>query len=139
MRFYLRAMSYFKQDLLLIGSVLLLIGLSVCVGVLQAWPLGMMADALAGQHPTDWIHRVFSSLQLPFAKDNTGLQIVGIALVGMFLKVGSGFDHAVQEHAAIPLAVQREQPGPHGVVPKAAGRSAPTTTAISLRATPSIV
>ncbi len=87
MRFYLRAMSYFKQDALLIGSVLVLIGLSVCVGVLQAWPLGLMADALAGQHPTDWIHRLFNSLQLPFTRDNTALQLVGIALIGMFLKV----------------------------------------------------
>jgi subfamily B ATP-binding cassette protein MsbA len=87
MRFYLRAMSYFKQDLLLIGSVLLLIGLSVCVGVLQAWPLGLMGDALAGQHPSDWIHRVFSAMQLPFTKHSTGLQLVGLALIGMLLKV----------------------------------------------------
>ena len=92
MRFYLRAMSYFKQDLLLIGSLLLLIGLSLCVGLLQAWPMGMMADALAGQHPTDWIHKVFNVLQAPFTsskhkEQNLGVQIIGIALIGMFLKV----------------------------------------------------
>ena len=87
MRFYLRAMSYFKQDLLLIGSVLLLIALSVCVGLLQAWPLGIMADTIAGQHPTDWIHRVFGFMMLPLVKGNLGVKIIGITLIGMFLKI----------------------------------------------------
>jgi len=87
MRFYLRAMSYFKQDLLLIGSVLLLIGLSVCVGLLQAWPLGIMADTITKQNANDWVHKVFNVMLLPFSKGGMPMKIIGLTLIGMFLKV----------------------------------------------------
>jgi len=87
MRFYLRAMSYFKQDLLLIGSIMLLIGLSVCVGLLQAWPLGIMADMLTKQDANDWIHRVFNAMLLPFSRGGMPMKIIGLTLIGMFLKI----------------------------------------------------
>src|SRR5687767_8488975 len=84
MRLYLRAVAYFRQDLPLIGLLLLAIGFSTTVGLLVAWPMALLIDSVLST-PTKhtFIHRLFLS-PLP---DSTLGKIVGLALIGLGLKL----------------------------------------------------
>src|SRR5947209_3570502 len=43
---YRRAILYFAPDRLRIVAMLVLIGLSVCVGLLEAWPIAILIDGV---------------------------------------------------------------------------------------------
>ncbi|MDB5037677.1 MAG: transporter family carbohydrate exporter [Bacteriovoracaceae bacterium] len=84
MRFYYRALSYFRQDSGLIILLLILTALITASGLLIAWPLAILVDSVLAPVPkSDWIHRVFLAL-LP--ENNKMMQIIGLALMGLLLK-----------------------------------------------------
>src|SRR5215208_6798574 len=79
-----RAMRYFKPDWPWIALLVVLILVSVCVGLLEAWPLAVLIDSVLTPTPhTDWIHQLFLS-RLPATK--TG-QIVGLVVIGMSIQL----------------------------------------------------
>jgi subfamily B ATP-binding cassette protein MsbA len=87
MRLYLRALSYFRSDWRLVIVWLLLIACATGIGLLTAWPMAILLDtvlASPGQPANqDWIHRLLLG-PLPTARVG---QIVGLAAVGLLLKV----------------------------------------------------
>ena len=79
-----RAMRYFKPDWPWIVLLVVLIGISVFVGLLETWPLAVLIDSVLTPTPhTDWIHQLFLS-RLPASK--TG-QIVGLVVIGMSIQL----------------------------------------------------
>lgn len=77
-------MAYFRPDWRLIAVLIVLIGISVAVGILEAWPLAVLIDSVLTDQPKgDWIHALFLSV-LPDTK--TG-QIVGLVIIGMGLQL----------------------------------------------------
>jgi ATP-binding cassette, subfamily B, bacterial len=79
-----RAMAYFTPDWPLIAALVVLIGLSVTVGILEAWPLAVLIDSVLTDRPKgDWVHALFLSV-LPDTKIG---QIVGLVLIGMALQL----------------------------------------------------
>jgi ATP-binding cassette subfamily B protein len=79
---YRRAMAYFTRDWPLIAVLVILIGVSVCVGLLEAWPLAVLIDSVLTREPKgDWVHALFLSV-LP--ADTIG-QVVGLVLIGLGL------------------------------------------------------
>ncbi len=79
-----RSMAYFKPDWRWIALLVVLIGISVAVGLLETWPLAVLIDSVLTAMPhTDWIHQLFLSF-LPASK--TG-QIIGLVLIGMGLQL----------------------------------------------------
>jgi len=65
-----------------------LTGVSVLLGLLQSWPLAIIIDAVLTQHPkSGWIYRLFLA---PLPRDPVG-QVVGVALIGMGMKVVQDF------------------------------------------------
>lgn len=67
-----------------IATLVALIGISICVGLLEAWPLAVLIDSvLTGQPKGDWVHGLFLWLLPP---DKVG-QIVGLVLLGMGLYI----------------------------------------------------
>ena len=79
-----RAISYFRSDKALIAVLVVLIGISVCVGLLEAWPLAILIDSVLTREPEgDRMHAVFLSF-LP--EDKLG-QVVGLVLIGMGLQI----------------------------------------------------
>ena len=81
---YRRALGYFAADWVRIAALVGLIGVSVCVGLLEAWPLAVLIDSvLTGQPKGDWVHGLFLSI-LPASKVG---QIVGLVLMGMGLHI----------------------------------------------------
>ena len=81
---YRRAMSYFVPDWAWIAVVVGLIGVSVGVGLLEAWPVAVLIDSVLTQNPKGgWLHDLFLSI-LP--DDKTG-QIIGLVLIGMALQI----------------------------------------------------
>ena len=84
LQFYLRAISYFRSDHLLILLLLALTGLSILLGLAQAWPLAILIDCVLTDHPRHcWANRLFLAL-LPA---NTVGQVIGVALIGMAIKI----------------------------------------------------
>jgi subfamily B ATP-binding cassette protein MsbA len=84
MSVYTRAMAYFAPDRRWIAALVGLIGISVGVGLLEAWPFAVLIDSVLTQQPKgDWIHGLFLSL-LPESKVG---QIVGLVLIGLVLQV----------------------------------------------------
>ncbi len=82
-RLYLRAVSYFRQDWLLILIWIALIGIATVLGLLAAWPMAILLDSVlsnSAQH--DLIHRLILNL-LPSHRVG---QIVGLAAGGLILK-----------------------------------------------------
>ena len=60
MRFYLRAIAYFRDDLPLILASLVLIGLSTLAGLLQPFLAGILIDGILGtKGNTQWVYRGF--------------------------------------------------------------------------------
>jgi len=77
-------LGYFAADWVRIAALVGLIGVSVCVGLLEAWPLAVLIDSvLTGQPKGDWVHGLFLSV-LPASKVG---QIVGLVLMGMGLHI----------------------------------------------------
>lgn len=77
-------MEYFAADWVWIVALVALIGVSVCVGLLEAWPLAVLIDSvLTGQPKGDRVHSLFRSV-LP--ADKVG-QVLGLVLMGMGLHI----------------------------------------------------
>ena len=59
-------------------------GISVCVGLLEVWPLAVLIDSVLTNDPhTDRIRQLFLSL-LPATKIG---QVIGLVLIGMSLQL----------------------------------------------------
>jgi ATP-binding cassette subfamily B protein len=81
---YRRAMVYFTPDWAWIAVLVALIGVSVAVGLLEAWPLAILIDSVLTREPKgDWIHGLFLSV-LPESRIG---QVVGLVLIGMGLQI----------------------------------------------------
>jgi ATP-binding cassette, subfamily B, bacterial len=81
---YRRALGYFAVDRVWIAALVALIGVSVCVGLLEAWPLAVLIDSVLTDQPKgDWVHGLFLSI-LPASKVG---QIIGLVLMGMGLHI----------------------------------------------------
>lgn len=81
---YERAFSYFSPDRLWIATLVVLIGVSVGVGLLEAWPLAVLVDSVLTTAPKGgWLHGYFLAV-LP--KDKPG-QILGLVLIGLVLQI----------------------------------------------------
>lgn len=81
---YRRALRYFAPDRRWIALLVGLIGVSVAVGLLEAWPLAVLIDTVLSKEPkSDWMHRAFLSL-LP--EDRLG-RVIGLVLIGMGLQL----------------------------------------------------
>src|SRR3954468_15444598 len=81
---YRRAIAYFLPDRARIAVLVCLIGVSVAVGLAEAWPVAILIDSVLTQTPKgDRIHELFLSV-LP--DDKTG-QIIGLVLIGMGLQI----------------------------------------------------
>ncbi len=79
-----RAVAYFRPDRPWIALLVLLIGISVSVGLLETWPLAVLIDSVLSERPnTDWIHQIFLSF-LPVSKVG---QVIGLVLIGMGLQL----------------------------------------------------
>lgn len=83
MQLVLRSISYFRRDFRLIAILLFLIGASVVLGLLNAWPMAILVDTVLSQTPhPNWIQTLFLA---PFG-DLRLNQVLGMALVWMILK-----------------------------------------------------
>ena len=81
---YRRAMSYFAPDRLRMAGLVGLIGVSVCVSLLEAWPIAILVDTVLTDKPSaDWVHQIFVS----FLPDSKFGQIVGLVVLGAALQV----------------------------------------------------
>lgn len=79
-----RSLSYFRQDFLTIVALLVLIGASVLLNLLNAWPIAILVDTILSPTASpNWIHQLFLA---PFG-DNKVHQTIGIAAFGMLLKI----------------------------------------------------
>src|SRR3982751_1420065 len=60
MSFYVRAISYFKADVVKIVLSLLVIAAMTACGLLQVYPLAILADNVFGPYsPAGWLSRFF--------------------------------------------------------------------------------
>ncbi len=80
------AISYFKPDRMLILLLLFLTGISIVLGLLQAWPLAIIIDCVLttqahARH--NWINRL---LLAPLPASTLG-RIIGITVIGMLMKI----------------------------------------------------
>jgi ATP-binding cassette, subfamily B, bacterial len=83
-RIVLRSISYFRKDLLLIVTLLLLIGASVLCNLLNAWPMAILVDTVLSPTPKpNWIHTLFLA---PFGEGKLN-QIFGMAIVAMLIRI----------------------------------------------------
>lgn len=84
MNFYLRAISYFRQDWVLIVLSLVLIGMQTVAGLLQVYPLAILVDSVFGPHgPTGFLSRQFFSVA-PVGKVG---QVILLAAIVLFLRL----------------------------------------------------
>lgn len=84
MQIVLRSISYFRRDLRLIAMLLFLIGASVVLNLLNAWPMAILVDTVFSQTPQpNWIHRL---LLAPFGNLRLN-RVFGMALVAMIVKI----------------------------------------------------
>ncbi len=84
MKAYLRTLTYFRREWPLIGLLLALIGVSIAVGLAQAWPTAVLIDSVLTPTPsTGLVDRLFLA---PLPKNKLG-QALGITLIMMLLKV----------------------------------------------------
>src|ERR1700753_1754649 len=80
MRFYFRAISYFRPDAGKIFLCLILIAISSAAGLLQVYPLAILADNVFGPFaPASWLAKLFFNTAPP----GKGGQV--ISLTGMLL------------------------------------------------------
>ncbi|NMG22184.1 ABC transporter ATP-binding protein [Brasilonema bromeliae] len=84
MQIVLRSISYFRKDLWLIATLLVLIGASVVLNLLNAWPIAILVDTVLSPTPKpNWIHTLFLA---PFGEGRLN-RIFGMAIVGMIIKI----------------------------------------------------
>jgi subfamily B ATP-binding cassette protein MsbA len=84
MVFLLRTLSFFRQDRWRIALLMMLIGCSVVIGLLMAWPMAILVDIVLSPAPRgDWMHQL---LLAPLPDDRLS-QIIGLAIIGMLLKL----------------------------------------------------
>ncbi len=90
MRFYLRAIAYFREDLGLILTSLALIGLSTLAGVLQPLlPPILLSLFFAGPPSTKWIYRSFYRMahSVGIHSDERVQLIILLAVLAVVLRV----------------------------------------------------
>jgi ATP-binding cassette, subfamily B, bacterial len=81
---YRRALAYFTPDWPWIALLVVLIGISVGVGLLEAWPLAILIDTVLNQNPKgDWMHGYFLAV-LPESRMG---QVIGLVLIGLGLQI----------------------------------------------------
>lgn len=83
MRFYLRALSYYRTGWPLIGLLLLCVAMASSVGALMAWPMAILVDSVFGVSEPHGIHRLF----LWVLPDHKLGQIIGLAAMGVLMKL----------------------------------------------------
>src|SRR5262245_55581195 len=84
MRFYLRALSYFRPDLPKIIAMIAMIGISVGAGLLQAYPIAILVDCIGkGLAPANAVYRAF----FHFAPESKVGQILALAAITVGLRV----------------------------------------------------
>jgi subfamily B ATP-binding cassette protein MsbA len=84
MSVYRRSMRYFLADWAWTAVLVGLIGVSVCVGLLEAWPFAVLIDSVLTSKPnSDVVHTFFLTI-LP--ADKVG-QVVGLVAIGMVLHI----------------------------------------------------
>ncbi|BAZ24896.1 ATP-binding protein of ABC transporter [Kalymmatonema gypsitolerans NIES-4073] len=84
MQIVLRSISYFRKDLWLIATLLVLIGASVLLNLLNAWPMAILVDTVLSPTPKpNWIHTLFLA---PFGEGRLN-RIFGMAIVGMIIRI----------------------------------------------------
>jgi ATP-binding cassette, subfamily B, bacterial len=83
-RIVLRSISYFRRDLWLIVTLLVLIGASVALNLLNAWPMAILVDTVLSPTPQpNWMHRLFLA---PFGEGRLN-RIFGLALIAMLIRI----------------------------------------------------
>jgi ABC-type multidrug transport system fused ATPase/permease subunit len=88
MRFYLRAISYFRNDLPLIVTSLVLVGFSTLAGLLQPFMLGIFIDVIFSSAPsTYWVYRIFAMLAHRLGLESEMQQVGLVALLAVSLRV----------------------------------------------------
>src|SRR5439155_15027485 len=84
MRFYLRAIRYFRPDLPKIILMIVLIGISTGAGLLQAYPLAILIDCIGKKlPPQNAVYRAFFWLA---PSDAVG-QIIALAAITLALRI----------------------------------------------------
>src|SRR5438874_4023606 len=84
MRFYARALGYFRPDLPKIILMILMIGISTGAGLLQAYPLAILIDCIGKNlPPQNSIYRAFFAL----APSSVVGQIVALAAITLGLRI----------------------------------------------------
>jgi ATP-binding cassette, subfamily B, bacterial len=84
MEFYSRVLSFFRPDWVRVVILVGLISLSVCVALLEAWPLAILIDTVLAEAPSaDWVHSTFLHM-LPESRPG---QIVGLVVIGAALQI----------------------------------------------------
>lgn len=90
MRFYLRAIAYFREDLPLIVASLVLIALSTLASLLQPLMFTILIDTILSKKPTDfWVNRGFVRLTHLFgiSAGDSMRQVVALAVMSLLLRV----------------------------------------------------
>jgi subfamily B ATP-binding cassette protein MsbA len=90
MRFYLRAIAYFRQDLPLIVASLALIALSTLASLLQPLMFTILIDTILSKKPADfWVNRGFVRITHLFGISSGDAlhQIVALAAMSLLLRV----------------------------------------------------
>src|SRR4051812_31784040 len=84
MRFYLRAISYFKADTGKIALSLIVIAAMTLCGLLQVYPFAILSDSVfSGLPPKDWVYRLFLAIS-PSTKVG---QIISLSLIVLGLRL----------------------------------------------------
>ena len=80
----LRCLSYFSAERARLSRLLILMGLSMLAGILQAWPLAVLVDSIAAPGARQgWIHRMFTTWM-----PQGGLgQMIGLSATALVLGV----------------------------------------------------
>jgi subfamily B ATP-binding cassette protein MsbA len=78
------SISYFRGDAVLIEILFLMIGVSVVLNLLYAWPIAILVDTVLNVTPhQNWIHRL---LLAPFGESKVA-QVLGMAFIEMLIKI----------------------------------------------------
>ncbi len=84
LRIVIRSISYFRKDLWLIVTLLLLIGASVLLNLINAWPMAILVDTVLSPTPNpNWIHTLFLA---PFGESKLN-QILGMASLATIVRI----------------------------------------------------
>ncbi|HLL89742.1 MAG TPA: ABC transporter ATP-binding protein [Tepidisphaeraceae bacterium] len=100
MRFYLRAIAYFRNDLPQVAWSLVLIFLASLVALLQPFPLAVLIDSVFVERPSNaWQHRLLLSM----VPDSKVGQIAGLAVIALVLTVLGGLLGSLQTMASVTV------------------------------------